>query len=103
MTTARWTPWSYLLLLCIVVFLFRGFPLSIPSKPKALRSQTVGKLSGLSFADPPALNHAEYTPGVVRPGQYIDYSPPRYLQDALGEPEPDFDEPDGVGTVNDRR
>lgn len=105
MTAARWTPWSCLLLLCIVFFLFRGFPLSIPSKPEALRSQSGGKLSDLSFADPPTVQYVKPTPGVLRPGQgqYTDYSPPRYPQDALSEPELDFEEPDGVGTVNDRR
>lgn len=103
MTTARWTPWSCLLLLCIVFFLFRGFPLSTPLKPEALAAQDSERLTGLSFAEPPTLNYVNLTPGVLRPGQFIDHNQPHYLQNVLHEPDPQFEEPDGVGTVNDRR
>ncbi|KAJ6129965.1 hypothetical protein N7512_002745 [Penicillium capsulatum] len=43
------------------------------------------------------------TPGVIRPGQFIDDNHSQDLEAALREPEPRFEEPDGAGTVNDKR
>lgn len=107
MARARWNLKPYLVLVAIAFVVFRFFPLYRPSGPPAVPSGSPRQAldSDFAFADPPTPHYEKSAPGVLRPGQFVDSSRRRDIQRLLREPEPHFDEqqPDGVGTVNDRR